>query len=166
APAGPAVVKPATRDPEDAYLSAAVLSSLNQTNIAAALDAARSGLVQQSPGRILSGLLATAVALDQREATAAFLRAAAAPRDGRIRAWQMTALAALLDAVERRGLSLEKWLDDATLAAARGLFENAQKAALDESAGLADRLAAVSLLNREPARREADEATLERLLAV
>jgi putative membrane-bound dehydrogenase-like protein len=162
--AGRGLIELAERDSGDAYLTAAVLSSLNEKNIAAALDAARESIARQAPGSVLTGLLATAVALDQREPAAAFLRAASTSRDGDIKSWQMSALAALIDAVERRGQPLEKWLDQATVTAARGLIENARAAALDEAKVLPDRLAAVALLNRDPARREADGKTLAELL--
>ncbi|HTK73668.1 MAG TPA: PVC-type heme-binding CxxCH protein [Gemmataceae bacterium] len=164
AAAGRALIALAERDSGDPYLTAAVLSSLNEKNIATAVDAARESVAGQAPGRVLSGLLATSVALDQREPTAAFLRAASASRDGHVRAWQMSALAAVIDAVERRGQPLEKWLDDATMTAARGLIDKAQTTALDETGALPDRLAAVALLNRDPARREADGHILAELL--
>src|SRR5207247_10499575 len=103
--AAEALVKLMAREPADAYLTAAALSSLNERNILGVLHAASEAIPQKPPVPLLPGLITTAIALDGRDdaargrlhiVTSVFLRALTAPRDVGLSSWQLTTPASAL----------------------------------------------------------------------
>src|SRR5205823_4477392 len=131
--AAKALVKLMAREPADAYLTAAALSSLNEQNILAVLFAASEAIPKKPPVPLLPGLITTAIALDGRDdatrglymETSVFLRALTAPRVRPLTPWQLTTLASALDALERRGDSADKRVADVATGVARGLIVQA-----------------------------------------
>ena len=79
---------------------------------------------------------------------------------GHFAPWQFAALAGLLDIVNRSGRPLEPKL----LQALDGLAASVRQTAADNKAGIDERLAAVNLLGRDPARRDDDRERLVQLL--
>src|SRR5262249_38116268 len=116
------------------------------------------------PARLLRPILTVAIALNDRQALPPIVRDLAEPRAGRYAPWQMTALAAVLDALEQRGQSREALLDADARAKLGKLMEQAREMAGDAKAEESSRLAAVPLLGREPGQRPADIDVLGRLL--
>ncbi len=154
---------------EDAYLSAAVASSISKKNLDAVLLAVlKSG--DAAPAGLVARMLHLATALGHRQATATLLRAVATPEKGQYAAWQVGALAALLDGLDQRGSSLARLAEDgdeATKAAVgrlAGLFDAARATAVDAKAPQAQRVQAVALLGRTAGRRKEDLALLGKLL--
>ncbi|HET6574553.1 MAG TPA: PVC-type heme-binding CxxCH protein [Fimbriiglobus sp.] len=134
---------------------AAAFSSLTAKDFPAVAEAALGPGFDRPPGpRLVEGLLTFAVARKDAKTLAKLLGALARPEGGTFAAWQLDALAALLDALDRRkttlaelgksgGGELRTVLD--RLAPA---FDQARKTATDLKADPAARLTAVRLLGR------------------
>jgi putative membrane-bound dehydrogenase-like protein len=161
--AGAALIPLTVRAPDDPYLSAAVLSSLNSDNIASAIQALGADLASP-PVRVVEGLLVTAIALDSRDAVASLLRAVATQSDGRVATWRMAATASTLDALDRRKLSFADWCGPNVTVSIRTLIDRARALAIDENALSDDRATAAGLLGRDSASRNLDNIALEKLL--
>src|SRR5206468_892889 len=99
----------------------------------------------EPPTHLLRRLLEVAAALSDRKAFARVLRRVTEPRHGRFAAWQMTALAGLLDALERRGQTLEQSMDETAHAQVDALLIHARVTVQDASAAEGDRLAAIQM---------------------
>jgi putative membrane-bound dehydrogenase-like protein len=151
---------------DDPYLTAAALSSVGTHNIAAVLGEFFQGRQDSEPSRRVAGsLLAMAVALgDQKDLSRTLVRVTA-PAEGRYASWQMAALAGLLDALDRRGQALDRIADESARRSIQQLLAHARNLASDSTAVEPERLAALSLLGREPAQRDADMKRLGDLLA-
>jgi putative membrane-bound dehydrogenase-like protein len=171
--AGQGLAELALTYPNDRYLLAAVLSSVNRRNLAPMLVAVLRGkhraVGEQPPAALVENLLRLATALGDRGATVSLLEAVAAPENGRHAAWQFAALAGLLDALAQRGTPLARLAEgDARLKTAvgrlDGLFAAARSLAGDDKAPLAERVAAVRLLGRGPDHRAEDVKELTNLL--
>jgi putative membrane-bound dehydrogenase-like protein len=157
------LAKLARRD--DPFLSAAVLSSLNASNLAtvaaAVIDPARKS---DPPPRLVRDLLATAAGVDNGKALPGLLAAVVKPNAGRYRPWQLAAVAGALDSLRRQGKAWDKLPADTrnslapVVAFARKLIEK-------EDAPAADTLAAIPLLGRDAAQRGTDVKRLAALLA-
>jgi putative membrane-bound dehydrogenase-like protein len=161
--AGRGLAKLALRDPDDATLQSAVLSSVHAGNVSAALAEVSAAGPGRAP-RLLQQLLAVAVALDDRDGLPKALHLLTELRDGRPAPGALAALAAVFDALQRHGRSLDAVADAETRTRIGRLVEQARAAAADGKAAEADRLAAVQLLGRDPSRHDADVDALARLL--
>jgi putative heme-binding domain-containing protein len=150
----------------DAYLSAAALSSVSADNVAAVFSEFLQDRQDRGPSRRVVGpLLAVAVALGDKKDLSRTLVNVTAPAEGRYAPWQMTALAGLLDALDRRSQALDRIADEPARRSIERLVASARKLATDATAAEAERLAALSLLGRDPAQRDADVKRLGDLLA-
>jgi putative membrane-bound dehydrogenase-like protein len=145
AKAGPALAALALKHADDPHLVAAVLSSVNKENLAEVL-----AVVFAAPtpsASLLRPLLEVAMALGEKQALARVVaRITTADAKGSFAAWQMTALAELLDTMTRRKELLEKIADEATQKQVQLMQRQAQAAAEAETTAEADRLAAVRVL--------------------
>lgn len=165
--AGAALAKIALRDSGDEYMLASVMSSMTP-HLDAVIDAAVTAKVDTS--RLRDQLMAHAIAVNARGGAAKLMHAIVTPGDGGYSADQMRSLAGLYDTLGRRGTNLAKLRgnDGDALAAevnkVAALLDHARQVAADTDAQPADRLAAVSLLGRDPATRDADVKRLADLL--
>lgn len=161
---GAALGKLAARHSDDAYLTAAVLSSLHAGNIAAAVDeVVLRGDVESSPQGLLTQLVQVATALSESGPPATLLQRIAQPREGRFAAWQFSAVAGMLDALARR----KRWLTDlpaADQASVEEILTSARRLASDEARTLVERTAAIGMLGRDPRSAAADTRQLAALL--
>ena len=158
----------ALRDFADPNLRVAILSSAT-THVAAML---RTVLArhQEAPAGLLEELLGLAASLKKDDVIAETLDAVALDDSGSFAVWQFQALAAFLEALERRDSSLEKFAGtaapslQATLKKLERLFPDAHIAAGQGKRSEADRLAAIRLLGRFVPQRNDDLKQLAGLL--
>ena len=151
---------------DDPYLTAAALSSMSPSNVAAVLGEFFQDQQDKEPARRVVGpLLAMAVALGDQKDLARILVRVTAPAEGRYAQWQMAALAGLLDALDRRGQALERIADEPARRSSERLVAHARKLASDSTTAEPERVAALSLLGRDVGQRDADVKRLADLLA-
>jgi putative membrane-bound dehydrogenase-like protein len=155
----------AVKDHQDPYRLAAVFSSLHKDNVGAVLTGVlASGSAAPVRDKVVPQLLALATALGDKKVLARVVEEVVTPGKGKPAAWQMAALADVLDALGRRKQSLEDVLDRAQRDRVHKLMDQA-RATVAAKAAEADRLAAVRLLGRQSGRRGADIRLLGKLLA-
>ncbi len=161
--AGKALGALAVRYQDDRFMTAAVLSSVTPDNLFEIVSTVLStDAGKEPPAALLEPLVGLASTLDDdRTLAASLLKIGQPAADGKYAAWQLTALAGLLDALDRRNTSWEKY--DPRQALAK-IFEYARATVADENAPEDDRLRAARLLGRSAAQREADIASLVALL--
>jgi putative heme-binding domain-containing protein len=157
----------------DPYLTAGVLSSLNEGNVSAfasaVMELAGKSGAPPSPG-LLSGLLRTASGTGRVGAIAAPLAALTTAADGKFAAWQFQTLGNFLDSLEQSGLSLKKLAAEGEgLAKGVGGVDEAMAAARrtagDVDAAVELRAAAVTLLGRDASKRAEDWRALDAMLS-
>lgn len=161
----------ALRHADDELIQAAVLSSVT-TQLAAVvrgmLDELSGG---DPPAELLGKLLAIATASKNDAAVVAMLPAITATQGDQVAPWQMSALAELLDLLDRQDRSLAILREDAPaelqqqIDGLAGLFVFARQLALAEDVDDEDRLAAVRLLGRGATVESGDLEALGQLLA-
>lgn len=130
---------------DDTYLRAAVLSSINKSNVAAVLNAYAAADGERS--EIFSQLISLAVRLGDATGTEAAFRIVAANGDSNSAA-RFTDLADLLDAADARSEAPLDEIDDELLRGLRHRNEEAMGALHDEEQTEQNRLAALRLLGR------------------
>jgi putative membrane-bound dehydrogenase-like protein len=154
---------------ENEYVAATALSSLTPKNFAAVADATMSDPTHPPLATVVERLLAFAVAKTD-ETTLGKMLAGVAPKEGPFTTGHFHQLASLLDALERQKKSLAdlaKTDNPALKAAVEKLgpaFAQARSKATDAKARPADRVAAVTVLGRNPAEPANDRAVLVDLL--
>ncbi len=155
----------ALRESQDTHTVAAVMSSLNKSNIAAALTAALATSRDGKPSADFVGrLLALAVDLKHSEAVVAAIRKVSHTRDGQYAAWQYTTTADLLDALARHDETIESLRDPAVSDRVAALIAAAREHAVDDDADQSIRASAVRLLARQENLQSNDLHTLGELL--
>jgi putative heme-binding domain-containing protein len=160
----------AKQDAGDAYLSAAVFSSLNGKNLMTVVQTvAMTGDGAAPPAGAIDKLLTLAIATRDYNATELLLRVVATPMRTGYQDWQLAALARFLDVVDRRVGSLGKLAAadpqlPPTVNQLGGLFDAARSAATQADAPAERRAAAVRLLGRDAAKKSADVEVLRGLL--
>jgi putative membrane-bound dehydrogenase-like protein len=167
--AGRALGRLALRYAEDAQWSAAILSSALPN-----LDSLVATVMQQQdkdpPAALVAQLMAMAEAEGNQQAVVSMLESLGRANEGPYRAWQLTALADLLDLLQRRGSSLEKLRsqDDAALRRALrpldDMFAFARQQVTDAEVPRPLKLQAMALLGRTSQGREQDIALLAQSL--
>jgi putative membrane-bound dehydrogenase-like protein len=155
----------AQRHADDPYLTAAVLSSIRTDNIGEVL----AGVLTDNPDKappdsLVRQLLDLAAALGKGDVPPAVLRQVTTPRQGQYARWQLAAVAGMLDALERRGQSLEQLAHGQAAEAIRRMLAAARATAVNDKTPTVDRAAAVQVLGREVDKRAADIALLGQLL--
>jgi putative membrane-bound dehydrogenase-like protein len=141
--------KLALMDRDDPHLVSAVLSSVHKENIAAVLEAA---LAEKSPPEsLLRPLIGMTVALgDTKVLAKALIRITKPEKEEDFAAWQMTALAEVVEALARRKERLDKVADYEARVYVRLMVLKADALVEDEKAAETDRIAAVRLLTTQP----------------
>jgi putative membrane-bound dehydrogenase-like protein len=160
--AGRALAALALAHRDDPHLRSAVLSSVRGENVADVLAAVFAD--RSPPETLVRQLLAVAAAAGEKSALPKVLLRVTEAKGGKYAAWQMAALAGVLDALERRGGSPDDLGDRKVRAQVARMLAKAREVAADEEAPEARRLAAVSVLGREPGKRAEDVALLGKLL--
>jgi putative heme-binding domain-containing protein len=159
----------ALRDFDQPHLRTAILSSATN-HVAAMLRVALNGH-DSAPPRLLEQLLGLAASLKRDDCIGDALDKVSQPgRDGGYSGWQLAALAAFLDALDRRNQSIDGFstggaVPPGVVAERIGnLFAHARRLASRKPAVEADRLAAIRLLGRSEAQRSEDIVQLGNLL--
>jgi putative membrane-bound dehydrogenase-like protein len=158
----------ALRDFNDPHLRVAILSSA--TGHVGAMLRTALARHQEAPAGLLEELLGLAASLRKDDVIAETLDAVALDDSGSFAVWQFQALAAFLEALERRDSSLEKFAGtaapslQATIKKLERLFPGAHIAAGQGRRSEADRLAAIRLLGRFAPQRGDDLKQLTGLL--
>jgi putative membrane-bound dehydrogenase-like protein len=170
--AGKVLAQLAIRDQQDAYITAAAMSSVTKQNLDPVLLAVLSESKGDSPPvAVVDKLFRLARILGNHTALVTVLRAVATPDDGRFASWQFATLAGLLDTLDQRDSSLKALSEegDADVKAAvlrlSALFAVARATVTDPRAQRADQLAALRLLGRGIDRQQRDRATLAGFLS-
>jgi putative membrane-bound dehydrogenase-like protein len=173
AKAGEALAAIALADAKSPYITAAVMSSASPKHLDGMIDAMLAATAGKDPPvELLQKLLSLATTYDNDRALVRLLAALAKPNaEGAFADWQVTALAGLLDTLDRKNLSLAKFEKEADadlkqgLARVNPMFDWARKAVVNEKGEEAERLAAVTLLGRGVDRQKEDLALLAELLS-
>jgi putative membrane-bound dehydrogenase-like protein len=149
---------------EDRWFRAAALSSAKPhvASLLGRLFGFRGRPGEPLPNEFVEPLFELAGSTDDPQALASIAERLAAPRmaQGRFAPWQFAALAGLLDVAGRSG----RPLDPDLLKSLDGLASAARQIAADHKAEIDQRVAAVNLLGRDPARRDDDRERLVQLL--
>jgi putative membrane-bound dehydrogenase-like protein len=161
--AGEALASLLLKHGDDPYLVAAVLSSVGPRNLPDVLTAVFRGSAVPSE-RIVRPLLQVVAAMGDRKLISQTLPKIAVATEGRYSPSQMAALAGLLDALDRSGQTLDRVADEPARQSIDQLIAHARKLVSDMKAKEGERLAAVPLLGRDPAQRDADVKRLGELL--
>ncbi len=150
---------------DDVYLTAAALSSARTDNLPAILrNVAGTLATKPAPEHIVRNLLGLAVAFGDKQSLALWLKEVATPREGRYAPWQLAALAGMLEALERRGQTLDQVTDETFRDQISRMFVQARTTAADSKAAEKDRLLALALLGRDTKKRNDDMKQLAQLL--
>ena len=146
----------ALRDAKDPYISAAVISSVNEKNLTAMIAAVTSDAKRAPSEKLLADLMLVAAGVKDNAAVVAVLEAIvnAKPGGKPDPAWQFKALAGALDGAERRKIAIAS-MDKLT-----PVFDAAREAAIDDAVAPELRAAAVALLGRGSADELAIDAEL------
>ena len=160
--AGNAIGELALRYRDDRFMTAAVLSSVTADNLSELVSVVLSDAMgQEPPADLLEQLVGLASTLDDDRTLGLALAKIGHAEAGNYAAWQMTALAGLLDALDRKGKAWEKYDPNRELAK---MFDVARVTVASDEAPQDERLRALRLLGRSTSGREADIAALVALL--
>jgi putative heme-binding domain-containing protein len=135
----------AIRQPDEPYLTAAVLSSTNENNLVRVLNT----VVLTPRSELVSQLLTIAAAGKDRQVLNQALAEVCRPdRNGDFANWQMTAAAAAFAELRRRDTPLEKAVDANQVGRLHEMFAAARKIVLDDNAAVDARATAIGLLGQ------------------
>jgi putative membrane-bound dehydrogenase-like protein len=157
--AGKLLSKLAVQD-NDVHLTAAILSSLRADNLPVVMDAVAHA---DKPPALLAPRLAAMVAAvgDRALVNGTVQRLLTGSRPS---ASQIATLAALLDALDRRGSTAKGLVDSSTEQQIREALSQSRRRVLDETIPETERVANLLLLGRDTAQRKDDLAALGGLL--
>ena len=168
--AGGALAKLARRDGSDPWSRAAVLSSA-PAHVGTLLAAFQPGKGGPPPPGLIEPLANLAGGGENHHDLIALIDAVGTPgrEGGGFAAWQFSALSGLLDTAARRGQPLKVTLSGSTrwmasVSRLDALWPASRAVAGDATADEAARLAAVSILGRDPRQRDAERSLLAGLL--
>jgi putative membrane-bound dehydrogenase-like protein len=145
----------------DAYLRAAVLSSVTKQNLPTLLAEALAA--PNAPPPLVQQLAAQAAGMGDAKLLNVTI-GHVLPESGLPSATQQQALAGLLDAVSRRGATLEQNLDPTAKKRLNGALLQARRIAFDEKGSESQRVAALLLVGRSAEYRADDLTALAALL--
>jgi putative heme-binding domain-containing protein len=114
------------------------------------------GHADGSRQKLTETMLTLAAAFRDAQALEQILATITTVQDGKIASWQLSALAGMIDALDRQQQPLDKTLDAAQLQKLGPLFSQARGLFADAKAADAERLTALRLLARRPETRQAD----------
>lgn len=164
-PVAKALGRLAFADGTDPFMAAAIVSSVNATNLGGVLASLLTERAKVNKGgELLGPLLAQAVAYEDSETTLRALDVVL--EDNQDPEWQFTSVATLLNALERRSTSNKGMnrLVERVRSNVQALLTAARRSVLNSHAPHAQRIAAIGLMAREEASRAADIQTLGSLL--
>jgi putative membrane-bound dehydrogenase-like protein len=160
--AGQALAKLALRDPDDVYMTAAVLSGVNRKNVAEVLAGVlESGSQEPPPEHLAQKLAAIAAEIGDENNLSKILGSITTRRAAHIEHWQMAALAGVLEALGRNGKSLDQLVGREQL---ESMLADCRKLAVDGNSRETDRIAAIGILARQAEQLESDLKLLAELL--
>jgi putative heme-binding domain-containing protein len=159
--AGRALGDLAIRFADNRFITAAVLSSITADNLHDVTTTILAVEGREPPGDLVEQLVGLASTLGDDRTLASALTRIASSSAGQYADWQLTALAGLLDALDRRETSWEKYDLDGKLST---LFEFARSTAENAQAPDETRFRAVRLLGRGKRDRTTDVRALAALL--
>lgn len=154
---GPVLGKLAVAEMSDPWFRAAILSSGTAfpCEILEAVLSTKPGTAGRE--KMITGLIASIVALDDSEILGAAITAVMAAGSDEAQVWQLTALASLMEALDRANLSLADFLrDQESKAAMEKLIILARRSIPDEATPVENREAALRLLGRQGKLKAAD----------
>ncbi|MGB6043323.1 MAG: PVC-type heme-binding CxxCH protein, partial [Pirellulales bacterium] len=152
--AAKALAQLAVRNQSDPYLTAAVFSSLNQSNIAGVLAAVLHGANGEATGELLAAFYGQVAALADRSLLDDAIGEISRPRGGnKILAWQLVALADVLDRLVSRTIELRTLASPPIRLQVNAVFDEARRIVGDHAAGAQDVLSAMRLLRHSGATR-------------
>jgi putative heme-binding domain-containing protein len=152
--------------PDDPYLQAAILSSLNKSSIGPFLVRIFGGTDKKprQPGMLAAVALSQAGHLADMHTLREIVESLYIHQGENFKAWQFAALAELADSLEKEGETIEKVFDSDRTKGAVEFFDEARKHAVNPKAEEELRIASLRLLGRQAARRAADIQILEKLI--
>lgn len=160
---GAPLVELMVRHADDPFLVAAALTSINAGNVAGIVAEMQASLIEKKvPESLLQRVMATAAAIGD-EATIASILDGLATKDIGPATWG--ALSGALDALERRGLPIDKLRIRSAPEQVARMFAQSRELAATGQASERTRVAAIGVLGRSQATRDEDLAVLEKLLA-
>jgi hypothetical protein len=142
---GDALARIALAFHDDPYIVAAVMNSVNKSNLGSLLAAVVSEPAVPAAG-LISELLSMSVALDEPKAANAALVNLSRRDDVTAAADKLVAVAGLVDGIEHHDLRLDKFLDWSGTTAAELIFTTVRRVAENPVAAQTERIAAVALL--------------------
>lgn len=161
---GKALAMMAIADADDAYVVAAVYSSLNSRNLQSFTSSLFAELAGRAPpASLMSPLLSTAVGLGDNAAIKLALETIVPVKDHKWEPWQFQAMAQLRESLNRRGGSPQ--IDPFVVDAISRVEVVARALAFDERTDDTIRLATIQLLGHDEAERSGDVDRLGRLLS-
>ncbi len=151
---------------KDRLLLAAAVSSLHRDNIAVVMRGVGRRLDAKSPPprHLIEPLVATAIGVDPERGWESAMALVGEPADGKYQAWQIGAMATLVDGLERqrRSQSADGAKSEA-MAKLAHVFEAARRIAFDSEQPAETRVAALRMVRRSAGERE---EYLERMFAL
>jgi len=170
--AGEALGRIALASQQDPYITGAVLSSITKNNLPRFAAVITADVSTAPPSAFLhEQVVSLASAYGVDSVLVAFVESLRDRGEGPFPTWQLTTVAALIDGLERAGLSPEKWAaqhkdnEPALRSTLEAVFNFARATSADAEADLDTRLAALRLLGRAADRQEADIEALGTLLS-
>ena len=150
----------------NAFFTAAILSSVNQDNLAAVLRRVLADDPHaEPPGKLVATLLDLAVAYQKKSVLQDSLAKVASPgAENAFARWQFEALGGLLKAIAQQQQPLKKEFDAAGIVKIEALLAAARQIAANQEQGQPTRVAAIGLLGRLPNHRAQDIPVLRALL--
>jgi putative membrane-bound dehydrogenase-like protein len=158
--AGKALASLALRYPDDPYLMAAILSSVNRENVAEVMKRVL-GPMKLPSEPLMQKLAENAAFLGDDEALVRIVDQVTGKHADSFQRWQVAALAGLLDALERQNQPLKKKTSDQV----RAMLAECRAISGDANVNEPDRIAAISVLGRQSDQRDADLSRLTELLS-
>lgn len=165
--AGEALGKLAQNGMDDAWIRAAILSSASHHSVEILKAVLSAPPETRGRGEMAGQLIATAVGQNDSEILSRMLAAVAPANQQKPDAFQFAMLKSLLDALDRKDMTLASLATGETQASIerlKAMFEYARKVAVDASAPEAIREPAIRVLGRGPAHQDEDLQLLGKLL--
>ncbi len=161
--AASALAQLALQHADDPYLVAAVLSSVDGDKLPLVLrEVFARAEGKAPPAELAQPLGRLAVLMNKGAALPSLVAIIVRPEQERWSPWQMLALASLLDTLERRGEELKQ--REEIVKSAESMISSARLLVSSDRTPEKERLAALSLLGRQPAKHQTDAELLAALL--
>ena len=150
---------------DDPYLQAAIVSSLNESNLESVLKELFASRNAQATQPLLEAALTTTAALGKADQLSRAVQLLTAVPNSRVEPWQLNTLATLVDSLQRNQGRLSMKLTPEARDSFATVVSMARKLAAEESTDNELRCSAARLLGREPEHFGDDLSILQKLLA-